>query len=59
VDLEQELAHVLREEQMRQFRENEPGTWPAGRHAYEEHQAPWLAARAALEFLRSKGLLVN
>lgn len=59
MDLEQELAAVLREERMRQFRENEPNAWPAGRAHYEQDQAPWLEARAALEFLRSRGLPVN
>lgn len=55
--IEQKLASVLREERVRQFRENEPNTWPAGRSHYEEEQAPWLEARAALSFLRSEGLL--
>jgi len=57
LDIEEELARVLREERVRQYRDNERATWPGGSANYEEHQGPWLEARAALEFLRSNGLL--
>lgn len=55
MELAYQLARVLREERMRQFRENEPDTWPLGRYDYEETQAPWLEAKAAIAFLRERG----
>lgn len=59
LELAYQLARVLREERVRQFRDNEPGTWPAGRSDYEETQAPWLEAKAAIAFLRERGLLAS
>lgn len=56
-DIEVELAVVLREERMRQYREQDRAKWPAGAYDYEENQGPWLEARAALAFLRERGLL--
>lgn len=56
-DIEIELAAVLREERMRQYREQDRAKWPGGACDFEEHQGPWLEARAALAFLRERGLL--
>lgn len=56
-DIETELAAVLRDERMRQYREQDRAKWPGGIYDFEEHQGPWLEARAALAFLKERGML--
>jgi len=58
-DIETELAAVLRDERMRQYRDQDRAKWPGGAYDYEEHQGPWLEARASLKLLRERGVLVD
>jgi hypothetical protein len=53
-DIEQELAVVLRGERMRQYRDQDRAKWPGGAYDFEEHQGPWLEARAAMAFLEQR-----
>lgn len=45
------LAKAIREEIVRQYRDDERRTFPGGSYHYEETQSPWLIARAALAAL--------
>lgn len=48
------VAEAIREEIVRQYREDERRTFPGGSHYYEETQSPWLIVRAALAALSQK-----
>lgn len=48
------LAKAIREEIVRQYRDDERRTFPGGSYHYEESQSPWLIARAALAALSVK-----
>lgn len=50
----EKIARAIREEIVRQHREDERRTFPGGSHYYEETQSPWLIARAALAALSQK-----
>lgn len=56
-EIEMELAAVLREERMRQYRDQDRAKWPGGIADYEANQGPWLEARAALAFLRARNMI--
>ena len=47
-DMLEKTAAAIREEIVRQYRDDDRAKWPGGSHDYEEHQAPSLIARAAL-----------
>jgi hypothetical protein len=44
-----QLAVIIREEIVRQYRDDERGKCPAGAAYYEENISPWLIARRILE----------
>lgn len=47
------LTTAIREEVVRQYRDDDRGNWPGGSHDYEEVQSPWLIARVAVQTLKS------
>jgi len=50
--LEECVATAIREEIVRQHREDERSKCPAGRDYYEEHISPWLIAKEAIAVVR-------
>lgn len=46
------LATEIREEVVRQYRDNDRRNWPGGARDYEEAQSPWLIARIAAQTLK-------
>ena len=47
------LTTAIREEVVRQYRDDDRGKWPGGSHDYEEVQSPWLIARVAVQTLKN------
>ena len=47
------LTTAIREEVVRQYRDDDRGNWPGGSHDYEEIQSPWLIARVAAQTLQA------
>jgi hypothetical protein len=46
------LARIIRDEVVRQYRDDERGKCPGGAAYYEEHISPWLIALRVLEELK-------
>lgn len=56
-DIAGDIAQVIRDERLRQYRDQDSAKWPSGAYDYDEHQGPWLQACAVLDLLKSRGLL--
>ncbi len=54
-DTVEAVARAVREEIVRQYRDDDCSNCPAGSAFYEEHVAPTLIARAAIEAMRVAG----
>jgi len=48
----EKVARVIREEIVRQYRDDERRSFPGGSRHYEETQSPWLIARAVLAAMK-------
>jgi hypothetical protein len=49
----EQLAKIIREEIVRQYREDERGKCPAGTAYYEETISPWLIAQTVASWMRT------
>jgi hypothetical protein len=58
MDLESKLTKIIREEIVRQYRDDERRKCPAGTPYYEEEVGPYLIARSVLSCLEEEGMVV-